>query len=619
MSFLAPLSLLAAALAIPIIVFYILKVTLRRVPVSTTIFWQQIFDEKSPRSLWQHLRHLLSLLAQLAMLALLVLALAEPYFKSEFAQARRLILVVDNSASMKATDVKPSRLDAARDAAAQLISTLRNRDEMAIVAGGAQPRVLCGFTGHERTLRDALNEIRPGDGPTQVAAAVELGRRLLADAPQGRVVVFTDGCFPESESWAKDASVELHVVGTRAGNVGLTNFQVRRSLADPVGYEILTRVANASDKEKKCRLEIDLNDSPVDVVPLVLAPGEEWSRTFEKTSIDGGKLVARIDHDDPLPLDNRAEAVLPKRHLQRVVLITDGNTFLRMALKANPLVDLQVSAALPETYDPETLYVFHRRVPAEMPPVDALVIDPLESTDLWQLGEVLENPIVTRQDQDSPLMRHVRLDNVLMPEAHKVSLPAGATVLASTVADDPVYFSHRHGGHKLLLLTVNLDRGDLALRTAFPIMITNALGWFAGQAGELRESLASGAVAEVDLPTDQSTALVLKTPSGESRLLPSGLTRTTFGPLEECGIWRVEKLSEETPETNESAPLLELACNLANRGESDIRVPEVLAKTRSPVSLAGGWFTRPIWFYLVALAWLWAGIEWFLYQRRWIT
>ena len=55
-----------AALAVPIVVFYILKIRLRQVPVSTTIFWQQIYDEKRPRSLWQILRHLISLLMQIS-------------------------------------------------------------------------------------------------------------------------------------------------------------------------------------------------------------------------------------------------------------------------------------------------------------------------------------------------------------------------------------------------------------------------------------------------------------------------------------------------------------------------------------------------------------------------
>ena len=65
-------------------------------------------------------------------------------------------------------------------------------------------------------------------------------RRLLADAKHGRVIVLTDGAFALSEQLAQALDVELHTVGTRAGNVGITNFQVRRSLLDPIGYEILT-------------------------------------------------------------------------------------------------------------------------------------------------------------------------------------------------------------------------------------------------------------------------------------------------------------------------------------------------------------------------------------------
>src|SRR5437879_6784073 len=106
-----PTALLWAAIAVPIVVFYILKIRLRRVPVSTTLFWRQIFDEKQPRSIWQHLRHLISLILQLAFLCLLVFALAEPFFRWEVLEARRVVLVVDNSASMNATDRKSTRLN----------------------------------------------------------------------------------------------------------------------------------------------------------------------------------------------------------------------------------------------------------------------------------------------------------------------------------------------------------------------------------------------------------------------------------------------------------------------------------------------------------------------------
>src|SRR5580700_4565315 len=110
MSFANPTAWLWGLLVVPVVIFYILKIRLKRVPVSTVLFWQQIFDEKRPRSLWQRLRHLVSLLVQLALLALLVAALAEPFFAWEVLSGRRVILVLDNSASMNATDVAPSRL-----------------------------------------------------------------------------------------------------------------------------------------------------------------------------------------------------------------------------------------------------------------------------------------------------------------------------------------------------------------------------------------------------------------------------------------------------------------------------------------------------------------------------
>src|SRR6516225_5258966 len=134
MSLANPTALLWLLLVIPVVVFYILKIRLKRVPVSTVIFWRQIFDEKKPRSLWQRLRHLISLLLQLAFVALLVAALTEPFLASEARNSRRVILVVDNSASMNATDVEPSRLAKAKEEAHQLIQGLRALDEMAIVA-----------------------------------------------------------------------------------------------------------------------------------------------------------------------------------------------------------------------------------------------------------------------------------------------------------------------------------------------------------------------------------------------------------------------------------------------------------------------------------------------------
>lgn len=634
MSLANPLALLWGLLLVPIVIFYILKIRLKRVPVSTVLFWRQIFDEKKPRSLWQRLRHLVSLLLQLAFLILLVAALADPFFSWEALSARRLVLVVDNSASMNATDVAPSRLARAKEEAHRVIRGLRFRDEMAIVAAGAPPRVVCGLTGHQKALRAALDGIPPTDGPTQLAEAVAIARRLTAEAAGGgprRIVVVSDGCAEGAAQLAREENVAFVGVGRRTPNVGITRFQVRRSTIDPIGYEVLAEVTNLSDEPTgDFRLAVALNGNTVDIKPLKLEANARWSEVLESTTADGGlltaELVVKVDKDtrpypDALAGDNRAVAVLPKREPVPVHMHSPpGNLFLQKVLEANPLVRLTTSKQLPKEFAAGSVTVFHRETPAKLPPGPVLVVDPSGDCDLWQVGEKLQSPVVTQQDKDSPLMAHVRLDNVLLPEAHKLTFtPAAGTpqVLAGAVTGDPLFALIERPEGKVVVLTVNLDLGDLPFRTAFPILAMNTLGVFTGGQGELRESLPTGATAEVTLPAKTVGAgeFLLRPPEGLSRPLPSGGTKTTVGPLDRCGVWTV------MPDTAGAAPVEEFAVNLMSKAESDLRPPEGLevSATAAEAGLAGSLLGGPAWWYLTAVAWCLAAGEWYLYQRRWIS
>jgi von Willebrand factor type A domain/Aerotolerance regulator N-terminal len=627
MNLASPAALLFAMLAIPIVVLYILKVRLRRVPVSTLIFWRQIFEEKKPRSIWQRLRHLLSLLLQLAFLALLVFALADPIVRSQQARARRLVLIVDNSASMNAVDVAPSRLAAARAEAHRVIDGLRLGDELALVAAGTQPQVYCGLTDHQRTLRRALDAIPPGDGPTEVGGAVALARRLVSATDKAhKIVVLTDGGFDGTAELVKQGDVEVVPVGKSTGNVGITRLQARRSLLDPVGYEILVEIRNASDEPAECRLELELEGDPIDVVPLKLAAGERSAQVFSKTSADGGRLRARLNRDDALMADNTAFAILPRRKPQPLTLVTEGNLFLEKVFEAIPLVDLAVAAEPPApSATAGRVTVFHRKVPETLPPGPVLVIEPAGPNALWQVDEPLQNPVVAKQDRDSPLLAHVRLDQVLMPEARKLTIKGPAQVLVESATGDPLLAVIDRPEGKVVLLTVNLEKGDLPLQTAFPIMMTNWLGWLAGSRGELREALPTGAVTTVELPAGPpgiKAERLLRGPDGSERPLPADGPKVAVGPLERCGVWSIvrrasgpaSKASE--PKANADETLIELACNLSNGRESDLRPgPGMPARA---AGIASGFGTRPIWFYLVAFAWLLTCWEWLLYQRRWI-
>ncbi len=628
MNFTAPSALLWALLALPILIFYILKVRLRRVPVSTVMFWEQVIEEQQARSIWQQLRHWISLLMQLLLLALLVLALSDPYFLWELRQQRRVVLIVDNSASMQATDVLPTRLGRAKVLSRDVIDRLRVRDEMAVVTAGSQPRVICGLTSHHRTLQTAVEGIGATDGPTRVIEALELGRRLLADHPNGQLVVLSDGGFDKIEgrpSLADPQAVWI-LLGMAGNNVAITRFQVRRSLLDPLGYQVLIEVRNLSRDPVESRLELDLADKLVDVWPLKLAAGERWTRHIEQTSADGGLLTARIRHDDSLPLDNLARAILPSRRRQPVVLVTAGNRFLQGVFTANPLVDLTISPTLPESVKPGTVIVLHKTLPEMLPAGDVIILQPEAASPFWEVAGQLENPLVAKQDRDSPLMANVRLDNVLLPAALKLAPTGTPTILASSEAGDPLYFAVTHPLGRVLVLTVNLDQGDLPLRTAFPILFSNALAWFEGSGGELREAIAAGSQQQIQLPRELQKTKVsslrqiqLESPAGVKTMLPVIDNAVTIGPLETCGVWALSSpASESTPiataiPDEAKAPVLSLACNLTDPQESDLRDRGLPAAVQ-PLATAG--LAHPLWFYLTLLAWILMGTEWWMYQRR---
>ncbi len=694
MSFAVPAALMLTAIALPIIALYVLKVRLRRMKVSTNLFWKQVYEEKPPRSLWQNLRHLISLLAQLLLLLLLVLAVADPYFSWQALQARRIVVVLDTSASMKATDVSPSRFEASRVAVHRLLDGLRFRDEVAIVSAGLQPEVVLGMASHTPTLRRAVDSIKPNDTVAALDSAVELAKQLIGDHPHGQVLVYSDGCAQRpaevgttsltsltnenareiaddppaaiqsadneqlatvsektngasGERRSKSIQVIHHTMATAAANVGITQFQARRSLIDPIGYEILVTLRNASALAIKGRLELELDEIPIDVIPFNLEPNQTWTRSFEKTSLEGGTLrgsLQQLASNQPqpspeqintLPTDDIAWAMVPPRKIQDVLIVSPGNLFLRKVFEANPLVNVQMLNQLPDSWPANTLVVLHRLIPERLPAGQVLVVDPESDSNAWKLGELIENPIVTEQDQDSPLMTHIHLDNVLLPQARRIEFSEPVASLAAAVTGETIYALLNRTEGPCLVLSVNLERSDLAFRTSFPIMTTNALSWFAGQPGELQPALAGGQLAQLNPLASQSSAekqipeelpddadgtmgqrkLRLVSPSA----VETPIVSNQIGPLNEVGIWSVAR-SPDSGKAGELDVLQRYAVNLAHAAESDLRPEETVDATgTTQAGLASSWLSRPLWFYLTVMATLVCALEWFLYQRRVIS
>ena len=92
---------------------------------------------------------------------------------------------------------------------------------MAVVTAGSLIRVACPFTGDQDRLAAAIDAMLPSDGTTRVAEAVTLARRMLAEKRNPRIMVVSDGGFPEAALAAAE-DVQLHVVQGAGRNVGIT-------------------------------------------------------------------------------------------------------------------------------------------------------------------------------------------------------------------------------------------------------------------------------------------------------------------------------------------------------------------------------------------------------------
>ena len=661
MTFVYPFAWFLLLLAIPIILFYILKIRLRQEVVSTTIFWQQVFEERRSRSLWRRFRHLLSLLLCLLFLAGLVGSALEPVSESQ-KKAARCVIVVNNSASMNAFDAgQRTRLDQAKKELQTLLTTTDVARQTAILTAGGHPQIAVGFTDHLGTLRRGVESIRPTDHPSALVEAIELAIQLLSTEKDSSILVFTDGNTPglvplesvsfesapiestpigsaptEPASIASAPNVRFFPIGEPIDNIGITRFQPRRSLGDAVGYEVLVETVNHGTESVSARLEVELDDRIVDVIPLTLEPGQPRTTIVRDVTSAGGLLRASLGRlpttgrqpvADAFSTDDTAIAFLPALPTQQIYLYGEEHFFLRRVLQSQPNVNLHFPTEIPQNIPADAVLVLHRIIPDIIPSGNVLIIDPRNSCDLFDVGDPLDMPIVAKVSP-SPLMKFVNLLNLMIPGARTITTKAGMARsemtellhLAETPEEMPIYAhgaSPENGaqGRNVLVLSADLDRSDLPLRTAFPILVSQALVHFRGSGGELEKAYSTGEPVRVSLADlrirSDLEQVILRSPSGIEQHFPVKSGIVSLGMLPECGVW-------ELYETDSEVPVLRIACNLTNNESSNLRFAQETFYTQTPDTTALRSGIRPIWFWLALSALLLTVTEWLLYQRRWV-
>ncbi len=121
-------------------------------------------------------------------------ALAGPRFTALVpVRGGAIVLCVDTSGSMRATDVDPTRADAAAAAVRAFIDSVPDGTRLAIVAFAGGAGVVAPLTGDKDALRDAISRIPPPNGGTAIGDALAAAGRELPKSGRRAIVLITDG------------------------------------------------------------------------------------------------------------------------------------------------------------------------------------------------------------------------------------------------------------------------------------------------------------------------------------------------------------------------------------------------------------------------------------------
>jgi Ca-activated chloride channel family protein len=196
-------------------------------------------------------------------LTALVVGVARPHASVSVKREEATVIVaIDSSLSMSASDVRPTRLGAALTLAKSFVDELPKKFRVAVLGFSGRPYVAVPPTEDRDLVRTALNSLRPGEG-TALGDAIALGARLARQerasdgtVPPTSMLVISDGAQMSGRTTPDAAALQaagLHipiysvVVGTPDGIINVPvagGFQAQ--LRVPVDPDTLRRVARVS-------------------------------------------------------------------------------------------------------------------------------------------------------------------------------------------------------------------------------------------------------------------------------------------------------------------------------------------------------------------------------------
>lgn len=537
MGILLPFALGLLALAIPIIVLYLLKVKREDLTVSSNFLWKRVLEDKQANAPWQKLQKNWLLLLQLLLLLLLVAVLSRPFFQAEAQASGNIIVLLDASATMQATDVEPTRFAKAKDEIRGIIDGMGGGDQMTLVLMRAYPEVLATNSTSKSELKAALDRAKVTSEPAKPKPSLVLASAAADRTPGTTVVVVSSGAFAREEGLpALKAKVKYIKIGKSDANQAISAVRLREAGGGP---QLFVGLNNYAAQAAKVNLVVTVDGKQFDTREVEIGPEDKAAITLTDLPLTTRLVSAKIKPSgggqDYLGADNEAWTVRNAGNPQKLLLVTSGNTFLELFLQRLP--NYKVSKTAPGAYeaapnkDSFDLYIFDQYMPEKLPSGGLFLVNPPTSQLLPVTGSV-NKPQFSRFEQNDPLLRYTDLSAVAIKQSNQYELPGWMKGIAFGSEGTPLLASGDRQGQRVVLLSFDTHDSDIGLSTAWPILLVNTLGWLqpAGSLDQVTEvnpgepvSFNVGATEEISVqPPNGAGVQILKASSQVASFTETG-------------------------------------------------------------------------------------------------
>ena len=573
MPLLNPLALLGLLFIPAVIAMYMLKLRRDEAVVPSTLLWTRLLTDVEANAPWQRLRRSLLLLLQLLLVLVLVLLAARPFLERPAGLARDIILVVDTSASMGATDVLPNRLEGAKSAAIEALKELPTGGKVSVIAAERTARIVANETTDLGRVRQAITGLLPTSTTGDLGDALELASKLARRSGDAQVLVATDGALASTPTTEVDAPISVLPVGRDRKNQAIVALAVR---TDPsaLTQSAFVGVANLDLEPAERRLEVYGDGILIEAQDVTLDPqtrqdividditnGRQRTVNVLEVRLTAADTQATGDPDQ-LELDDHAWAIVPPTRERVILVVGEGDPYLETALSNLPNVDLWLGTPADYARNPDNpegkpwdLVIFEGELPAELPNAPILAIAPERSSPLGQVNGTLTNPGIGTLNPDEPILGFVDLSTLHIAEAGRMTLPDWARAVIPGPRGAPLLYVGERDGLRTAVLAFDPRQSDLPLQVAFPVLLANLTGELLGGSSAPIDSIRPGDPVELTLRPDVSGLRVTAPDGSVHELVPGvdGGSKVTFSATEQPGVYTVTPILDPDASSAPSA------------------------------------------------------------------